>query len=51
MRASEHNLDSLRGIVRKLQDENASLKRILDENGISYENDEIIDTVETQVWK
>lgn len=47
MRASEHNLDSLRGIVRKLQDENASLKRILDENGISYENDEIIDTVET----
>ena len=47
MRASEHDLNSLRGIVRKLQDENASLKKLLDENGISYEKDEIIDTVET----
>ena len=46
MRPNEHDLNSLRGIVRKLQDENASLKKILDENGISYESDEIIDAVE-----
>ena len=38
MRPNEHDLNSLRGIVRKLQDENTSLKKLLDENGIAYES-------------
>lgn len=46
MRSNEHDLNSLRGIVRKLQDENTSLKRLLDENGISYESSEIVDAVD-----
>ena len=37
MRVDEHNLNSLREIVRKLQEENTKLKELLDENGISYE--------------
>ncbi len=41
MRANAHDLNSLRGIIRKLQDENASLKKLLDENGIQYESGEI----------
>ena len=43
MRPNEHDLNSLRGMVRKLQDENASLKKLLDENGIKYESPEILD--------
>ena len=43
MRPIEHNLNSLREIIRKLQDENTSLNRLLDENGIDYESDEIVD--------
>jgi len=35
MRPNEHDLNSLRKIIRKLQDENASLKEILDKNGIA----------------
>lgn len=46
MRPNEHDLNSLRGIVRKLQDENTSLKQLLDENGISYEDSEIIDAMD-----
>lgn len=46
MRPIEHDLNSLRGIVRKLQNENTNLKRILDENGIIYESDVMIDSVE-----
>ena len=38
MRPNEHDLNSLKGVVRKLQDENASLKKLLDENGIAYES-------------
>ena len=40
MRANEHDLNSLRGIVRKLQEENASLKRLLDENNMVYASSE-----------
>ena len=32
MRISEHNLDSLRGLVRELQQENESLKNLLTEH-------------------
>ena len=40
MRATEHDLNSLRGIIRRLQDENASLKKLLDENDIIYDTSE-----------
>ena len=43
MRPNEHDLNSLRGIIRKLQNENSSLKKLLDENGIQYESAEIVD--------
>ena len=43
MRVDEHNLNSLREIVRKLQEENTKLKELLDENGISYEHTDILD--------
>ena len=46
MRVNEHDLNSLRGIVRKLQEENASLKRLLDENNIVYASSEIVDVTE-----
>ena len=36
MRANEHDLNSLRGMIRRLQEENASLKKLLDENIILY---------------
>ena len=42
MRPNEHDLNSLRGLVRKLQDENASLKKLLDKSGIAYESSEIL---------
>ncbi|MCR4763407.1 MAG: DEAD/DEAH box helicase family protein [Lachnospiraceae bacterium] len=45
MRTIMHDLNSLRGIVRRLQEENANLKKILDEHGISYDFGEIIDAV------
>lgn len=45
MRPNEHNLNSLRGIVRKLQNENKFLKKLLDENGITY--DSITDIIDT----
>lgn len=46
MRPNEHDLNSLRKIIRKLQDENASLKEILDKNGIAYDSANIIDSVD-----
>lgn len=46
MRPNEHDLNSLRGMVRKLQDENASLKKILDENGIEYESSGMMDATD-----
>lgn len=46
MRPNEHDLNSLRKIIRKLQDENASLKEILDKNGIAYDSANIIDAVD-----
>lgn len=46
MRPNEHDLNSLRGIVRKLQDENESLKRLLDENGIAYDSSNLIDSAD-----
>ena len=36
MRVDEQNLNSLREIVRRLQDENSKLKALLNEKGISY---------------
>lgn len=45
MRPTEHDLNSLRGIIRNLQDENAQLKKILDENEIAYETGASIDAV------
>lgn len=46
MRPNEHDLNSLRKIVRKLQDENESLKKILAENGIAYDKTNIVDAVD-----
>ena len=46
MRPNEHDLNSLRGMIRKLQEENASLKRILDENNIVYAPSVILDAAE-----
>ena len=40
-RATIHDLNSLRQIVRELQEENNNLKKLLAENGISYEDAEI----------
>jgi hypothetical protein len=45
MRTIMHDLNSLRGIVSRLQEENANLKKILDEHDISYDFEEIIDAV------
>ncbi len=39
MRPTEHDLNSLRNIIRNLQDENSNLKKLLDENNISYSAD------------
>ena len=36
MRIDEHNLDSLRKLVRDLQKENENLKALLDEHQIPY---------------
>ena len=38
MRVTEHNLDSLRGKIRELQEENQELKNLLSKNGIPYES-------------
>ena len=38
MRVTEHNLDSLRGKIRELQEENRELKNLLSKNGIPYES-------------
>ena len=43
MRTSVHDLNSLRGIIRKLQEENNGLRKILEDHGIDYESPEIID--------
>lgn len=48
MRVDEHNLNSLREIVRRLQDENSKLKALLNEKGISYEQKDIIDALPKQ---
>ena len=34
MRIVEHDLDSLRGLIRQLQDENKNLKSLLSQNNI-----------------
>ena len=47
MRITIQDLNSLRGIVRKLQEENKTLKKLLDDNGIEYESEEIIDASDT----
>ena len=38
MRINEHNLDSLRKLIRDLQQENESLKTLLSEHNIPYED-------------
>ncbi len=42
MRTIMHDLNSLRDIVRRLQEDNANLKKILDEHDISYDFEEIM---------
>ena len=46
MRPTEHDLNSLRNIIRNLQEENAGLKKLLNDNGIPYDTDTVIDSVE-----
>ena len=43
MRTTVHDLDSLRYIIRNLQEENTYLKRILDDNEILYETKDTLD--------
>lgn len=43
MQLNEHDLDSLRGIVRELQQENKALKALLSEHGIPYEESNILE--------
>lgn len=43
MRTTVHDLDSLRDIIRNLQEENTYLKRILDDNEILYETKDTLD--------
>ena len=43
MRIIDQTLDSLRKLVRSLQEENASLKALLDENNIAYENEDVFE--------
>lgn len=43
MRINEHNLDTLRGLVRQLQLENQHLKELLSTHQISYEETDILD--------
>jgi len=43
MRIDEHNLDSLRRIIRDLQQENESLKALLKQNQIPFEDQEILE--------
>lgn len=45
MRVDSHNLNSLREIVRRLQEENAELKELLDEKGIPYDQKDILDDI------
>ena len=37
MRTNEHNLNSLRKLIRDLQQENDDLKSLLDQHHIAYE--------------
>ena len=46
MRINEHNLDSLRKVVRDLQQENNALKALLEENGIPFEGRDILEEQE-----
>ena len=51
MRTTIQDLNSLRGIVRKLQEENETLKKLLEDNGIEYESEEIIDVKDVKQFK
>ena len=43
MRIDEHNLDSLRRLIRELQQENEDLKSLLDQNQIPYEKNNVLE--------
>ena len=43
MRTTEHNLDSLRRLIRSLQQENEALKALLFQNNIPYEERNILE--------
>ena len=43
MRINEHNLDSLRKLIRDLQQENESLKTLLSEHNIPYEDRNVLE--------
>ena len=47
MRITEHDLNSLRSIVRKLQEENRSLRQLLDSHDIPYEDNYVLDDTKT----
>lgn len=44
MNVEPYNLDSLRKLVRSLQEENKRLKELLDRTNIAYENENVFDT-------
>ena len=43
MRVDEHNLDSLRKLIRDLQQENENLKKLLDQHHIEYEERNVLE--------
>ena len=43
MRIDEHNLDSLRKFIRELQQENNTLKALLSEHNIPYEERNVLE--------
>lgn len=47
MRAVEHDLNSLRKLVRELQQENGRLKALLVENNIAFDREDVFQNAET----
>ena len=50
MNVEAYNLDSLRKLVRNLQDENRRLKELLDKADIEGGGEEICDKVHMGIW-
>ena len=45
MRINEHNLDSLRQLIRELQQENEALKSLLSDHNIPYDGRNVLEAL------